>query len=215
MTGAEVLHPRSIAPVERQAIPLHIRCTQAPHLEGTVIEEIDGTGEPGIRAVTPRTGLTLIQVDTPTMWQQSGFLADFFGVLKEHNLSVDIIANSEAHLTVALDPQSPPLDEAALDVILGDLRRYGQVRSVRRCEAVSLVGRGLLELLPELSDAFEALHAAPHGLTAAGSDLNLTLMVDEGDALPLASRLHERLVEARSDATYFGAEWSELALGTA
>ncbi len=37
-SGAKVLHPRCILPARQYRIPLHVYATQAPDLEGTVLE---------------------------------------------------------------------------------------------------------------------------------------------------------------------------------
>ena len=81
-TGARVLHPRCLAPVRRAGIPLHIRCTERPDVEGTVIAAETSASAPQVKAISARSGITLVSMETVGMWQQVGFLADAFACFK-------------------------------------------------------------------------------------------------------------------------------------
>ena len=46
--GSTVLHPRCLSPLRSSGIPLFIRCTTHPQLEGTVISSVTEEGEPQV-----------------------------------------------------------------------------------------------------------------------------------------------------------------------
>lgn len=206
--GASVLHPRCIDPVRQHHIPLYICSTEAPHLDGTVISSDVPDAAPHLKAISAKTGVTLISMSTIGMWQKVGFLADVFSVFKRHGLSIDLVATSEANVTVSLDGISNTLDAATLDAVKTDLSAYCTVAVIAPCAAVSLVGRNIRAILHELSPAFEALDAQHiHLLTQAASDLNITLVVDEDQAATFVTRLHEQLLGDKTETPLLGPAW--------
>src|SRR5690606_28699067 len=82
--GAKILHPRCLPPVRAHRIPLHIKCLEHPELEGTVISADAPDAGAQVKAISAKTGITLVSMNTLGMWQQIGFLADIFAVFKQN-----------------------------------------------------------------------------------------------------------------------------------
>ena len=211
-TGAEVLHPRCLDPVRRQGIPLYIRCTQAPALEGTIIADEAPSLDAQVKAISARSGITLIAMETPRMWHQVGFLARAFTVFERHALSIDLIATSETNVTVSIDTMhGADLDPATVEGLLSELNGFCQAREIGPCAAVSLVGRQLRSVLHELGPALEVLDEQQiYLLTQAASDLNLTFVVEEKHAERLVRKLHAQLFNRIGTDGLFGPTWREL-----
>lgn len=209
--GAKVLHPRCIDPVRKHDIPLHIRSTEAPEMEGTVISRSAPDSPAHLKAISAKPGVLLVSMSTLGMWQRVGFLADVFAVFKRHGLSIDLIATSEANVTVSIDSLTNTLTPAVIEAVERDLEPYCTVEMIRPCAAVSLIGRHIRSLLPDLSPAFSVLdELSVHLMTQAASDLNLTVVVDEDQAEALVRALHERLFEQQTPAPQLGPTWQEL-----
>ncbi|MEO8225410.1 MAG: aspartate kinase, partial [Gammaproteobacteria bacterium] len=77
-TGGSVLHPRSISPCRRHGIPLKVLCTKQPELAGTLVTVRAGSDAPRVKAISGRSGITLVSMETLGMWHEVGFLADAF-----------------------------------------------------------------------------------------------------------------------------------------
>ena len=209
--GGRVLHPRCLDPVRRHQIPLHIRSTDDPSLDGTVVTADGLDTGPQVKAISGKTDITAVSMDTLGMWQEVGFLADVFQVFKHHGLSVDLVATSEANVTVTLDPVANALDPEVLDRLLHDLNRYCDAELIRPCAIVSLVGRRIRSLLNELGPAFEVFDEQKvHLVTQAASDLNMSFVVDEGQAPRLVRELHAQFFGHRAPDAVFGLRWQEL-----
>jgi diaminopimelate decarboxylase/aspartate kinase len=210
-SGAKVLHPRCLMPVKTYGIPLYVYATQTPDLEGTEITAHGGDGEAHVKAVTSKKGITLVSMDTVGMWQQVGFLADAFGVFKEHGLSIDLVSTSETNVTVSLDPAANTLTTAALDALVVDLAKLCRVEVIGPCAAVSLVGRRIRGILHKLGEALELFEEQKiHLVTQAANDLNITFVVDEDQGDRLVSRLHDITIHNSPDARILGPTWEEL-----
>lgn len=211
-TGADLLHPRSIDPLRSQGIPLHIRCTDAPHIPGTVIAaDVQGYGAQ-VKAISARSGVMLIAMETPRMWHQVGFLARAFRIFERHSVSVDLVATSETNVTVTIDPiDGPALDPATLEALLAALNGICEARQIGPCAAVSLVGRHLRSVLHELGPALEALDQQQIYLVSqAASDLNLTFVVAEDQAERIVDRLHAQIFSRIGTDDLFGPSYREL-----
>ncbi len=209
--GAKVLHPRCIDPARQYDIPLHIRSTEAPEIEGTVISnEVPDYG-PQVKAISTKKSITAISMDTLGMWQQVGFLADVFAVFRHNGLSVDLVATSETNVTVTLDPVANALDPETIERVLRDLNSFCTARQIGPGAVVSLVGRHIRSLLGEVGPAFEVFDEQQvHLVTQAASDLNFSFVVDEEQADRLARQLHAQLFGSRTEDQLFGPSWSEL-----
>jgi diaminopimelate decarboxylase/aspartate kinase len=210
-TGAKVLHPRCIAPMRRAQIPLHIRCTDRPDVEGSAITAGSAASGAQVKAISARTGITLVSMETLGMWQQVGFLADAFGCFKRHGLSIDLVSTSETNVTVSLDPAANALDPAVLRALLHELGAICRVRTIGPCASVSLVGRNIRAILPQLGPALEVFEQQKiHLISQAASDLNLSFVVDEDQAERLVRALHGLLFQHRQRDAVLGPTWHEL-----
>lgn len=209
--GAKVLHPRCLMPVKQYGIPLYVYATQTPDLEGTEITTHGGEGEAHVKAVTIRKGITLVSMETVGMWQQVGFLADAFGVFKEHGLSIDLVSTSETNVTVSLDPAANALTKQSLDALVEDLGKHCRVEVIGPCAAVSLVGRRIRAILHKLGEALELFEEQKiYLVTQAANDLNLTFVVDEDQGDRLVARLHDITIHNSPDARILGPTWEQL-----
>ncbi len=209
--GARVLHPRCIAPLKRARIPLEIRWTERPGADHTSIVARGSERSPKVKAISARSGVMLVSMETPGMWQQVGFLADVFACFVRHGLSVDLVSTSEMNVTVSLDPAANALETRTLDALLEDLSPYCSARLIGPCAAVSLVGRRIRAIVHQLGPALEAFEEQQvHLVSQAASDLNLTFVVDEDQARRLVQRLHGLLFEGRRDDPLLGPTHREL-----
>lgn len=209
--GAKILHPRCIEPVHKYEIPLYVKCTEAPDLEGTVISDKTPDFGAQIKAISAKTGVTLISMETLGMWQEVGFLADIFTTFKTHGLSIDLVATSETNVTVSLDPVANALDPSRVEALLQDLNKYCRAEQIGPCAVVSLIGRNIRSLLHEMGPAFEVFHEQHiHQVSQAASDLNFSFVVDESQAYRLVRKLHAQLFGKREPDLLFGLTWREL-----
>ncbi|WP_426688028.1 bifunctional aspartate kinase/diaminopimelate decarboxylase [Rhodanobacter ginsengiterrae] len=214
-TGAKVLHPRCLSPLREPRVPLLIKDTNRPELEGTVIGPEVRAHAPSVKAISARKGITLVSMESVGMWQQVGFLADVFAHFKQHGLSVDLIGSAETNVTVSLDPTENLLDSDAIAALASDLAKVCRVKVIAPCAAISLVGRGMRSLLHTLSGVLaEFGQLRVHMISQSSNNLNLTFVVDEEVVDLLLPHLHDLLIGAGAlrtdDSALFGPSWQAL-----
>ncbi len=213
-TGSKVLHPRCIPAVRESGIPIHILSTAAPRQPGTVIGPVGDLGSAQVKAISRKTGVVLVSMETVGMWQEVGFLARAFDVFREVGLSIDLVSTSETNVTVSLDAGANLLEEEVLDTLLAKLSTFCRARLVRPCAAVSLVGNRIRALLHKLGPAMEAFEEQRiHLVTQAASDLNFTVVVDEDQSERLVRHLHAQLISEHGSPETFGPTWQQLREG--
>jgi diaminopimelate decarboxylase/aspartate kinase len=213
--GGGILHPRSISPVRASGIPLFLKCTTHPEWEGTIISNAPGDDKPQLKAISHRSGITLISMESMEMWHQVGFLADAFACFREHGLSVDLISTSESNVTVSVDMGANVADRAAVDALAEDLRRLCRVSVINDCAAITLVGRRIRTILSDLGPVLEVFQEYKvHLVTQAANDLNLTFVVSSEHAYRLVQHLHGLLV-GKFKGGVFGSTWEEITSGAA
>ncbi len=208
--GGGILHPRSISPVRVSQIPLFLKCTAHPEWEGTVISNAPGDDRAQLKAVSHRSGITLVSMESMEMWHQVGFLADAFACFREHGLSVDLISTSESSVTVSIDVGANVTDNSAVEALAEDLRRLCRVRVIRDCAAVTLVGRRIRTILHDLAPALEVFEEQKvHLVTQAANDLNITFVVSSENAYRLVQHMHGLLI-GQPESGVFGPTWEQL-----
>ncbi len=210
-TGGSVLHPASISPVRRFGIPLWIRCTSQPELPGTLISSDSGSDAPRVKAISGRGGITLISMETGGMWREVGFLANAFSCFSQQGLSIDLVSTSERNVTVTLDTSMEAVDTDVLTRLQISLEKICQVKIIENAEVVSLVGRKIRAILHEIGPALEVFEEHQiHLMSLSASDLNLSFVVEEGQAHRLVQKLHSTLVQPATKDPVFGPTWKEL-----
>ncbi len=209
--GAKVLHPLCIPPVRKANIPMYVKYTCMPEHCGTHIFTKSDDDAPPIKSIQVKHSITLISIDTVSMWQQVGFLADIFATFKQHKFSVDLLATSESNVTLSLDSSNKPQAyRAKLEKLLHDLNQFGRARIIEPCSAISLVGHHIRRVLPQLGSAFEVFDDQQvHLISLASNDLNLTFVVDESKAEKLCQKLHVLLIESNPQSFYYSKSWHE------
>ena len=210
--GAKALHPRALIPLKKHQIPLWLKQTSRPEIEGTTITPQNHEHGAQVKAIVQRKNITLIALEGIDMWQQVGFLADVFEVFKAHNLSVDLVSTSESNVTVTLDPGATPTDSDTLRRLSADLEKLCKVEINTDCASVSLVGLGIRTILHRLGPALEVFEQRRIFLVSqAANDLNLTFVVESRHADRLVQQLHQQIIPGGVGGdSVFGPSWEQL-----
>ena len=184
--GATVLHADSIFPVKAAGIPIHIKNTNAPADEGTMIvthtdPKMDKTVITGIAGKKDFTVLTL---EKDMMNEEKGFGRRLLQVLERHDLSFE-------HLPSGIDTMSVVINDHDLtgkeDDIIADLIETCSPDTIsveKNIALVAVVGRGMKNAKGTAEALFESLAAADINIKMidqGSSELNIIVGVDNSD----------------------------------
>ena len=102
-SGAQVMHPKTIRPLENKHIPLYVRPFSDPHAAGSVISD-EGVGPIGIPVYIWRKNQLLITMrakDFAFVLEES--LSEIFDIIHRHRLKVSLIQSSAVTISVCVD----------------------------------------------------------------------------------------------------------------
>ncbi|MEM8764092.1 MAG: aspartate kinase [Bacteroidota bacterium] len=101
--GASVIHPKTLQPLQRKEIPLHVKSFMHPEKSGTVV----GKGK-GIEPLVPcfivkknQVLLKLSSLDFSFIMEDN--ISEIFALFHRHGMKVDLIQNSAISFSVCLD----------------------------------------------------------------------------------------------------------------
>jgi diaminopimelate decarboxylase/aspartate kinase len=210
-TGAKVLHPRCLVPVRKCNIPIHIKSINDPSISGTKICQGPGNNMAGLKGICLNKKIQLISLETVNMWREVGYLAKLFNVFKEFNISIDLISTSETNITLSLDKAGNYNNPKVIQRLLERLKTFGEVTYFPSCVSVGLVGKKIRSILYKLTPVFKLLEEKNiHMVTQASNDLNLTIVMDSGEASRILPLLHHHLFPDDLFDENFGPTWKEL-----
>ena len=213
-SGGKVLHPRSILPVEQNNIPLHIKYTQQPDAAGTVLGHQYSSTAPRVRAISTRHNITLISMESMSMWHQAGFLGSVFDIYKQLGFSVDLISTAQTNVTVSLDTADNVIEENSFNTLIEHLSRICQVEVFKNCSAVTMVGYRIRALADKIAPVISSFaDQRIYMITQSSKDLNQTIVVDQDQADKLTRALHDVLITQAYQPEDFGPTWQELVQG--
>ena len=102
-SGAQVMHPKSIRPLENKHIPLFVKPFGDPQASGSVISD-DGVGPVGVPVYIWRKNQILITMrakDFSFALEES--LSEIFDIIHQHRLKVSLIQSSAVTISVCVD----------------------------------------------------------------------------------------------------------------
>lgn len=189
--GAKVLHPRCLEPVRNTGIPLHIRWTQHPEVDGTAIEA-SVTDEDGVRAITSRSGLCMIRMQRERSWQPVGFMAHVSSQFQKHGISMDLVSASASEIRATIDLKANPAAGERLDDLMVDLAEACEPTVVHDLVCISIVGSGISGELARISSTLELFgRTEVHLVTFAADDSHLSFVVDASAGPALVGATHD------------------------
>ncbi len=209
--GGSILHPRSILPAKLSNIPIHIKSTINPNIDGTVIRnQTDDLGAQ-LKAISQKNDVILISMESIDMWHSVGFVADIFNLFRKYNISIDLISTSESNVTITVDSYSGVIKKEIIDDLMKDLSPLCKVNIIYDCSAITLVGRKIRTILNEFSPVFDIFKDNKiHMVTQASNDLNFTFVIDSELSNKIIKKMHRLLIKSFSEDTVFGKTWDDL-----
>ncbi|PJG60770.1 lysine-sensitive aspartokinase 3 [Aeromonas cavernicola] len=195
--GAKVLHPATLQPALRQNIPVFVGSSKAPAEGGTWIRA-STESRPLFRAVALRRQQVLVTLHSLNMFHAYGFLAEVFGILARHRISVDLITTSEVSVSLTLDHTGSQSNGEPIlsDKVLAELGQWCKVEVETGLALVALIGNRMSEVNGVASQVFATLNQHNIRMICYGASAhNLCFLVNEGEANEIVNRLHQTLLD--------------------
>jgi aspartate kinase len=187
--GAKVLHPDSVAPALRQRIPIVVRNSRRPEVEGTRIVSKVQTAPGIVKCLTSKAGMAVVHLRVKNRGMLSSItdgLADLFA--REH-IAVDLIQAGEPGISFAVE------NWPGLAAVLRKVDESVEIAVEEHRAAIWLVGEGVGQAA--LARARGVLRGTDVRLMSQGSSsLSLGLAICEADLLAVMEALHREFFAA-------------------
>ncbi|MFT4464784.1 MAG: lysine-sensitive aspartokinase 3 [Sodalis sp. (in: enterobacteria)] len=195
--GAKILHPATLLPAVRSAIPVFVGSSKDPAAGGTLV--YNHTDNPPLfRALALRRRQTLLTLHSLNMLHARAFLAEVFNILARHAISVDLITTSEVSVALTMDTTGTTTTGASLltQALLTELSSLCRVEVEEDLALVALIGNKLSQACGVGKEVFGVLDQFNIRLICYGaSSHNLCLLVPGGDAEQVVRTLHGALFD--------------------
>jgi len=184
--GATVLHEDSIFPVKRSGIPIHIKNTNRPQDEGTVIlsdfEALNNTGT--ITGIAGRKDFTVIAIEKTLVNAELGFGRKLLSILESNGVSLENMPSGiDAISLVIADTQL----ENKLDNIIDEIEKQCNPDSIEvypNMALVATVGRGMMKtkgIAAKIFHALEQKNVNIRMINQGSSEINIIIGVETDD----------------------------------
>ena len=148
--GAKILHPRTMKPAIKSGIPVRVLNTFNPENRGTSIVKKEER-KTRITAITFKRKVVLLTIKAEQMFMSKGFLAKIFDILREENISVDLVSVSEVTVSLTLDMVD------TLPAAVGKIEKFARVVVDEDASVVSVIGEHIGRFPHAMRDMFSIL----------------------------------------------------------
>ena len=102
--GASVLHEEAIFPVRDKDIPIQIKNTNAPHVEGTIISDNKEIGDKQIvTGIAGKKDFSIITIKKHHMANEVGLIARTLKIFEDFNVSIEHIPSGIDSFSVVVE----------------------------------------------------------------------------------------------------------------
>ena len=195
--GAKVLHPATLLPAIEHDIPVAVLNSHKPNEAGTIIRASAAHGPSAFRAIAVKRNISVFNIRAPRHVGSLRFLDDLFSLLRWHHLQSEIVAISGASASVAVE------GSRELVKLTSELQALGEVDFQPDMAIICLVGediRGRVGIASEVFGVLAASRINIRMIAQGSSEISVSFVVDEKDAVKSVQQLHRHLFEQASAA---------------
>ena len=195
--GAKVLHPATLLPAIHQNIPVYVLNSRNLRSTGTQITARAPRSADIFRAITAKTGISIVNVVASRGIMVHGFLRSVFEALDRHSTSVDIVAISEVSLSFTMETKRLP------KALLAEMEEIADVTCEDQQAIICLVGEDIHGKPGIAASVFNTIAAAKVNIrmiSQGASEINISFVVKESDVPKAVRSLHEHFFPAKSAA---------------
>jgi aspartokinase/homoserine dehydrogenase 1 len=201
--GAKVLFPPTIQPVLRKNIPIHIKNTFEPQVEGTYISSQSISNGQPVKGISHIENITLITLEGPGMIGVTGSSKRLFEVLSQEQINVIFItqASSEHSICIGILNEDAEAAEAAInrafEIEVLQHKIDPCIVEKNLC-IIALVGENMKNHQGLSGKMFSTLgknNVNIRAIAQGASERNISAVINQRDVKKALNTLHERFFE--------------------
>ena len=143
--GANVLHEEAIFPVMEANIPIHIRNTNAPEDEGTIIIEEDTNGDSIVTGIAGKKDFSVITIYKKHLSDEVGIIRKALSVMEKYNVNVEHIPSGIDSFSIVVP--SHEIKNCKYDIVseIKDATNCNTIKVIDDIALIATVGRHMVD----------------------------------------------------------------------
>ena len=196
--GAEVIHPKTMAPLMHKDMPLYIRNTFNPDSMGTCISsQIKNIR--AVKGITTIKGIALVNIEGTGMIGVPGIVNRLGNVLQEANISVVLISQASSEHSICFAVKERDAQKAA-DVIQEEFKsdfennNLNKIQIEEDCSILAIVGSGMTGTKGIAARFFNAISSSQTNVIAiaqGSSEKNISVVIKTEEMNQATSYVHD------------------------
>lgn len=187
--GAKVLHPATLLPAMQNNIPVHVLDSTQPKACGTRVSASAPPSHTMFKAIAAKKGISIVDIRAGRMLRSDGFLHSVFGVFRQHQCPVDLVATSEVSVSLTVESRR------ATPELLADLQQVAQASYEHGKAIVCMIGekiRGKPGIAAKVFTAVARGGINVRMISQGASEINISFVIEESQVPDAVRRLHAR-----------------------
>jgi aspartate kinase len=202
--GAKLLHPETVSPVIRQRIPIVIRNSRRPNVEGTAIEAVAQPCKNPVKSISCKQTLTVLEVRSNTEGEADTMAEALEKLCARNNVRVEFSGSTGKTLFLGVN-SCEQLQSLAYSNQAGLSGLHAHAHS--HSALITLVGEGIHSTPGLMARAVAALRDFPVVCVPDdGSGLKLSLIVPQPALKQSVALLHREFFEEVDPAVFTASE---------
>jgi len=196
--GANVLHEESIYPIRQFNIPIHIKSTNEPDANGTLICDQMTAPKEMITGIAGKRDFVSITIYKNHMSSELGFLSRVMDIFKQFNINIEHVPTGIDNVGVIVSAESVENCLYDLTETLKVQLKADEVTVKEQIALITVVGKNIISSVGLSGTIFQALgqEQIPVLLIAQSPrGLNVVIGVQNDDYIPAIQVLYKELVE--------------------
>ena len=196
--GAEVIHPKTMAPLMHKEIPLYIRNTFNPESLGTSINSQQKNTR-AVKGISTIKDIALLNLEGTGMIGVPGIVNRLGKVLQQANISIVLISQASSEHSICFAVRSKDAKSAA-DVIKQEFKddfkneNLSAIQIEEDCSILAIVGSGMTGTKGIAARFFNAISLSKTNVIAiaqGSSEKNISIVIKSKDMNHATSFVHD------------------------
>jgi len=188
--GAKVLHPQTAAPAVRQGIPITIRNSRHPDLEGTTVGTRAMRTNGVVKSIACLMNVAVVHLSTRETGLLRGISDGLSDLFERNQIGVHLVQADAGGMRFTVD-HSPQLCE-----LLHDLDSSVAISVEEESALVSLIGNGISSTPLVMQRASAALGSVHVAMASPESSRSISFAVPSAEVAVAVERLHREFFRA-------------------
>ncbi len=182
--GAKILHPITIQPVKRKAIPIFVGSTLLDNSKGTWIKKTP-IERPKLRAIAVRENQILFKITNTQLIRTSEFLSKLITLFEKHKVSLDSLQIGETTYSLSV-----PLEK---EKIGDEIRKFSDVKVIKNLSLLTFVGNNFSDEENFKCDILSFSNSKmSYSINMGASNNSFSLLVESKDTFEIVKNVHSK-----------------------